>query len=73
MSRPDYVSDVHRLLGPGVAEAMQDPKHLRVAGFQCVDYGPEWDEVPRVTARAPRLTVRPSRWQRLKGRLLCRA
>ena len=39
MSRPEYVSDVHRALAPGIAEAMRNPEHLRVGFFECVDYG----------------------------------
>ena len=66
MSRPIVVSDEHRNIGgPGIAEAMASPEHLRVTGFQCVDYGPEWDEVPREQPRDSLL-------DRLRRRRACR-
>lgn len=64
MSRPTYIADRHQLLGPGVAEAMRDPAHMSVVGMAPVDYGPQWDDVPRSNPR-------PSLWRRL-WRFVCR-
>ena len=50
-------------LGPGVAEAIASPEHFRWGETHVIDYGPEWDEVPR-----PELQPRRRWWQRFLRR-----